>query len=83
MDQHKRMFFTTRVPGRDMDMLRHGDMTKLRHIVVICKGNYYRLDCYSGHIISRKTTLSPRQLEAQIEAIRADADVSSTHCWSS
>lgn len=73
MEQHRRMFFTTRIPGREMDTLRHHEMTQHRHVIVICKGNYYRLDCYHGHIISRKTLLSARQLEAQLATIRADA----------
>jgi hypothetical protein len=43
MEQYRRTFCTTRLPGRECDTLDHDDSMSARHIVVIHKGVYYAL----------------------------------------
>ena len=74
MEQHRRMFSTTRIPGRESDTNVHLDgIDEKRHVVVMCKGTYYRLDCYqSGPIVSQATLLTAKQLEHRLNIISED-----------
>ena len=76
MEQHLRMFSTTRVPGRESDTNVHLDgIDEKRHVVVQCKGTYYRLDCYqSGPIVSQATLLTAKQLEHRLNIIATDGE---------
>jgi hypothetical protein len=38
------MFSTVRVPGRESDQILHFEAHDSRHIVVVCKGSYYKLE---------------------------------------
>lgn len=69
MWQYKRIFATTRVPGRDMDTLQHYDITRSRHIVVLCKGSMYRLPVYKGD----GSLLSMSELDQAYAEIKDDA----------
>jgi len=67
MLQYKRMFGTTRIPGRDMDELQHTPYA--RHIVVQCRGLFYKLNVYHG---ARGTILkpySPNEIKEQLDII--------------
>lgn len=68
MDQYRRTFCTTRIPGRDEDSLTTAEQSK--HIVVWCKGNFYSLPCYEA---ASGRLLSPGELEDQLALIQADA----------
>lgn len=46
MEQYKRMFSTTRIPGRETDVLKHWDSSYSRHFVVLYHGHYYKMDVY-------------------------------------
>ena len=76
MEQHLRMFSTTRVPGRESDTIVHLDgIDEKRHVVVQCNGTYYRLDCYQpGPIVSQATLLTAKQLEHRLNIIATDGD---------
>lgn len=68
MNQYERMFGTTRIPGEEVDSLRHTPGS--RHIVFMRRGQYYSLD-----IVSKTgLRLTPKQLQAQIEWIMKHAD---------
>eukprot|EP00040_Diaphanoeca_grandis_P039330 m.258774 g.258774 ORF g.258774 m.258774 type:complete len:805 (-) comp37068_c0_seq1:58-2472(-) len=73
MEQHRRMFATTRVPGRAEDTIVHLDLGKENHIVVLHKGFYYKLNCYSSDILSSKTLLSAKVFEHRLNRIKEDA----------
>mmetsp|Transcript_45820 Transcript_45820/g.115389 ORF Transcript_45820/g.115389 Transcript_45820/m.115389 type:complete len:799 (+) Transcript_45820:296-2692(+) len=67
MEQHRRAFNTTRIPGRDMD---HYDVhTYSSHLAVLCNGKWYRLDVVDRSL--RRLTVW--ELEAQFAAIIAHA----------
>lgn len=75
MEQHKRMFNTTRVPGRECDNIVHHEPEEQHaHIVVLCKGFYYRLHCYDSSIPSRRSLLPPHELERRLRLIVDDAE---------
>lgn len=66
--QYKRMFSTTRVPGKEIDTLvQHKES---RHIVVMCQGRFYKLDVYHKKSL---TLLTPIEMERQMEWILQDA----------
>ncbi|CAL1535502.1 unnamed protein product [Lymnaea stagnalis] len=70
MEQYRRIFSTTRVPGEEIDKLVHYPASKSQHIVVNRRGLLYKLDItdYYGRLVS------PCDLERQLEWIQADAD---------
>jgi len=75
MEQHRRMFNTVRIPGRECDSIRHFESDEQHtHIVVMCKGFYYRLDCYDSSIPSRRSLLPPHELERRLQLIVDDAE---------
>jgi len=42
MSQISRMFSTTRIPGKECDVLQHWDLTDSKFIVVVCNNIFYR-----------------------------------------
>jgi len=62
MRQYERVFCTTRVPGRDSDVVLHGDSS---HIVVLHKGTFWRLNVISDEGYA----ISPAKLQRQLEYI--------------
>jgi len=78
MEQYERMFGTCRIPGREIDVLKHNIS---RYIVVVYDGNYYKLDVYHG---ARGTKLRPyasEEIQHQLKLIiahskrKSDADI--------
>ncbi|XP_012788679.1 carnitine O-palmitoyltransferase 1, muscle isoform isoform X2 [Sorex araneus] len=63
--QMERMFNTTRVPGKETDILQH--LTESRHVAVYHKGRFYKLWLYNGSRL-----LKPRDLEMQFQRILDD-----------
>ncbi|XP_007453937.1 PREDICTED: carnitine O-palmitoyltransferase 1, muscle isoform isoform X3 [Lipotes vexillifer] len=63
--QMERMFNTTRIPGKDTDVLRH--LTDSRHVAVYHKGRFFKLWLYEGSRL-----LEPRDLEMQFQRILDD-----------
>lgn len=43
MSQYERLFSSTRVPGHEMDEVVHYEPNDSWHIVVVCKGVYYKV----------------------------------------
>jgi carnitine O-palmitoyltransferase 1 len=75
MEQHRRMFNTARIPGREGDTIRHYEAVEQHtHIVVLCKGFYYHLDCYDSKIPSRRSLLPAYELERRLNLILQDAE---------
>ncbi|XP_070535629.1 carnitine O-palmitoyltransferase 1, liver isoform-like isoform X2 [Ptychodera flava] len=70
MNQYERAFSTVRIPGEEMDELVHYDSYESKHIVVMRKGLYYKLDMYdvNGQV------LAPMTAAKQLEWIIEDAD---------
>ncbi|ORC92354.1 choline/carnitine O-acyltransferase [Trypanosoma theileri] len=64
MSQYRYVFNTTRLPGREMDVLTQYE--GIKHIVVIYKGRFYQLE-----VLHPRTNhqLSPYQLEMALETI--------------
>ncbi|XP_074661158.1 carnitine O-palmitoyltransferase 1, muscle isoform-like [Tubulanus polymorphus] len=69
MWQYERIFSTTRIPGEDIDELVHYDTTVSKHIVVIYKGLYYRIDIFD----SKGEPLTRQSMELQFEWIVENA----------
>jgi hypothetical protein len=65
MAQYERVFATARLPGRDIDTLRHWDPSTVRHVAVQCRGSHYFLNLYSPAGVLR----SPRELQGALEAL--------------
>uniref|UniRef100_A0A452FUU4 Carnitine O-palmitoyltransferase 1, muscle isoform n=2 Tax=Capra hircus TaxID=9925 RepID=A0A452FUU4_CAPHI len=63
--QMERMFNTTRIPGKDTDMLQH--LPDSRHVAVYHKGRFFKLWLYEGCRL-----LKPRDLEMQFQRILDD-----------
>uniref|UniRef100_A0A8C0CPH5 Carnitine O-palmitoyltransferase 1, muscle isoform n=1 Tax=Balaenoptera musculus TaxID=9771 RepID=A0A8C0CPH5_BALMU len=63
--QMERMFNTTRIPGKDTDVLQH--LTDSRHVAVYHKGRFFKLWLYEGSRLLR-----PRDLEMQFQRILDD-----------
>eukprot|EP00069_Balaena_mysticetus_P000551 bmy_14611T0 len=63
--QMERMFNTTRIPGKDTDVLQH--LTDSRHVAVYHKGRFFKLWLYEGSRL-----LKPRDLEMQFQRILDD-----------
>eukprot|EP00794_Sanderia_malayensis_P012656 gene12656-13956_t len=65
--QYERIFNTTRIPGKEEDVLRH--LPDSSYIVVYYSGKYYKLTCvFSGKI------LKPADLEIQLINLMNDND---------
>ncbi|XP_043824790.1 carnitine O-palmitoyltransferase 1, muscle isoform isoform X2 [Dromiciops gliroides] len=64
--QMERMFNTTRIPGKDSDVLQH--LVDSRHVAVYHKGRFYKLWLYQGSQL-----LKPRDLEMQFQRILDDS----------
>eukprot|EP01138_Halocafeteria_seosinensis_P008119 gb/GECG01008297.1/.p1 GENE.gb/GECG01008297.1/~~gb/GECG01008297.1/.p1 ORF type:complete len:597 (+),score=61.96 gb/GECG01008297.1/:1-1791(+) len=69
MWQFRRIFSTTRIPGKECDEIVHWDPEESRHIIVLCEGRYYVMPVYT----SNGRILTPAQLQLQLTEIRADA----------
>ncbi|XP_068963263.1 carnitine O-palmitoyltransferase 1, muscle isoform-like, partial [Petaurus breviceps papuanus] len=63
--QMERMFNTTRIPGKDSDVLQH--LLDSRHVTVYHKGRFYKVWLYQGSQL-----LKPRDLEMQFQRILDD-----------
>ncbi|XP_040847747.1 carnitine O-palmitoyltransferase 1, muscle isoform isoform X4 [Ochotona curzoniae] len=63
--QMERMFNTTRIPGRETDVLQH--LSDSRHVAVYHKGRFFKVWLYEGSRL-----LSPRELELQFQRILDD-----------
>lgn len=70
MAQYEQLFSTTRVPHKEFDELVHYDTSSSKHIVVVCQGVYYKLDCYD----SENQVLSAKRLEEYIQFLVDDAE---------
>lgn len=66
MEQYKRIFGTTRVPGREADVLHTN--ASARHITLQCRGHYFSLTPYR-----RGRLLSSAEIEHQLRRIDAHA----------
>jgi carnitine O-palmitoyltransferase 1 len=77
MAQYEQLFSTTRVPHNEFDELVHYDTSESKHIVVVCQGVYYKLDCYD----SENNILSAKRLEEYIQYLVDDAE-KNTHLLS-
>ena len=74
MQQYTQAFRTTRVPGLESDRLLHIDAKESRHIVVLHKGRYYKVKCYSD-VTGRR--LSYNQFFSIFEGIVNDESTAS------
>lgn len=63
--QMERMFNTTRVPGKETDVLQH--LSDSRHVAVYHKGRFFKLWLYEGSRL-----LKPQDLEMQFQRILDD-----------
>lgn len=70
MDQYRRIFSTTRIPGRECDEIVHYAADESKHVVVLCRGRYYRLPVFR----SNGALLNPLELEEQFNAIKKHAE---------
>eukprot|EP00117_Sycon_ciliatum_P028013 scpid34788/ scgid22613/ Carnitine O-palmitoyltransferase 1, muscle isoform; Carnitine O-palmitoyltransferase I, muscle isoform; Carnitine palmitoyltransferase 1B; Carnitine palmitoyltransferase I-like protein len=67
MNQYKRVFGTTRLPGVEQDEIQHVPYWKSRHVAVMRRGRFYHVPLYySGRI------LQPAELEMLIQLIIDD-----------
>lgn len=67
--QHLRQMNTVRIPGKECDQILHYSSSISRHIAVIHKGRYYKLDLYRG-----PRWLKIVELEKQFQSIIDDHD---------
>ncbi|KAH9499381.1 Carnitine O-palmitoyltransferase 1, liver isoform [Bulinus truncatus] len=70
MEQYKRVFSTTRVPGEEIDVLVNYPPSKSQHVVVSRRGLLYRLDVKDQY----GKLVGPCELQKQLEFIVKDAD---------
>uniref|UniRef100_A0A6T8DEQ1 Choline/carnitine acyltransferase domain-containing protein n=2 Tax=Cryptomonas curvata TaxID=233186 RepID=A0A6T8DEQ1_9CRYP len=70
MRQFERIFATTRIPGRDSDLLKHISGQTTTHVAVLYKGTYWRVDTLSDSGL----LLQPFQLQDQFEALMSAVD---------
>lgn len=70
MAQYERLFSTTRVPHKEFDELVHYESNVSKHIVIICNGVYYKLNCYDCD----NNPLSSKRLEEYIQYLVDDAE---------
>jgi len=72
MKQYTSMFGTARLPYPSMDKLRHYQYEETRHVIVSCKGLWYRLPVYT--LDHRRRLLSPHEIVLFLEYITRDAE---------
>lgn len=70
MAQYERLFSTTRVPRQEFDELVHYETSESKHIIVVCRGVYYKLNCYD----CENNPLSAKRLEEHIQYLMDDAE---------
>lgn len=70
MAQYERLFSTTREPRDEIDELVHYESSVSKHIVVVCQGVYYKLNCYDCD----NNPLSSKRLEEHIQYLVDDAE---------
>lgn len=63
--QMERMFNTTRIPGKETDVLQH--LAESRHVAVYHRGRFFKVWLYDG-----SSLLKPRDLELQFQRILDD-----------
>jgi len=63
------MFATTRIPGLEIDEIKHWDPSLQRHVAVLCRGRFYFLNVYTGGGRLRE----PAELEVCLREIKEDA----------
>ncbi|XP_037611378.1 carnitine O-palmitoyltransferase 1, liver isoform-like isoform X2 [Sebastes umbrosus] len=68
--QHERLFNTTRIPGEEIDTVKHWQDSE--HVAVYNRGRYFRLKMYQAGRL-----LSPGEIEFQIQRILDDPAPSS------
>ena len=73
MAQYEQLFSTTRVPHKEFDELVHYESNLSKHIIVVCHGVYYRLNCYD----CENNLLSAKRLEEHIQTLFEDAEKNS------
>jgi hypothetical protein len=73
MAQYEPLFSTTRVPHKEFDELVHYDTSESKHIIVVCRGVYYVLDCFD----SENNILSAKRIEEYIQHLVDDAEKNS------
>lgn len=59
-----------RIPGEEIDELRHYDSKVSRHIVVNYKGFYYRVECFDA----KNQILSPTSLQSHFDRIITEVE---------
>ncbi|XP_036286038.1 carnitine O-palmitoyltransferase 1, muscle isoform [Pipistrellus kuhlii] len=70
-NQMERMFNTTRIPGKETDVLQH--FNESRHVAVYHKGRFFKVWLYEGsNLLKGSTLLKPRDLELQFQRILDD-----------
>lgn len=70
MAQYEPLFSTTRVPKKEFDELVHYETSVSKHIIVVCHGVYYKLNCYD----CENNPLSSKRLEEHIQYLVEDAE---------
>lgn len=74
MFQYQRMFGTSRIPKLDQDKIRHHPDSE--HVVVLCKGHFYKLSVLDAH----GKMLNVLDLQSQMEWIKKDAESQPVAC---
>lgn len=72
MAQYEQLYSTARVPKKEIDELVHYETYVSKHIVVVCRGVYYKLTCYDHE----NNPLSAKKLEEYFQIISDDAEKS-------
>lgn len=70
MAQYEPLFSTTRVPHKEFDELVHYNTSESKHIIVVVRGVYYKLNCYD----CENNTLSAKRLEEYIQLLVDEAE---------
>uniref|UniRef100_A0A7S1CRN0 Choline/carnitine acyltransferase domain-containing protein n=1 Tax=Bicosoecida sp. CB-2014 TaxID=1486930 RepID=A0A7S1CRN0_9STRA len=68
MDQYKRMFSSTRLPGRECDEIKQYDVDVSKHIAVLHHGYWYRMPMYRWD----GTPFTPSEMQGMLDAVKAD-----------
>jgi len=70
MQQHERIFNTTRIPGRDHDSLHHLTNAAVKHIAVLCRRRWYKV-----RVTHQRTgrPLTILELEDMLQRVMLDA----------
>lgn len=72
MQQYKRIFSTTRIPGREVDKLKTYSIGKSKHAAVLCNRQFYKMPLYLNGAHGR--LLSAFEIQQQLETILAVAE---------